>query len=162
MPRHTVVINTRHQRPLFRRGCFLLDDGCQDDGPLQIGPLRSAFLRLGSQAHLARNLAKLFDYCPCHLFHGLHTGELVRIWKKITFQAFRLGGEVGDESGICGRDFEELLARTQTRILYSLRDVEHVQAFGNYDGVEVHIAMREAPMDIQRSRAFVKQIFPSF
>ena len=93
--------------------------------------------------------------------HALHTGELISVREEIAFESLGVWREVGDEGGIRRRDFQEVLARTQTGVLYGLRDVEHVVALGNHHRVEINIAMHQPAMDIKRGRTSLEEIFPS-
>ena len=113
------------------------------------------------QSDLFRHLAELFHHRSRHLLHGLHAGELIGVREEIAFESLGVWREVGDEGSIRGRDFEEVLARSQAGVLYGLRDVEHVIALGNDHRVEVNIAMHQPAVDIKRTGTFIEEIFPS-
>src|ERR1700733_6437272 len=119
-------------------------------------------LSIWDQANLTANYAKLFHHGRNHLVHALHAGELVGVRKQVTFKTFRIRSDVGNHGSVRGDGFEEIIARTQTRSLYGLRDLEHVVAFRNYDSVEINVAVRQALMNINCPRTLIEKVLSGF
>ena len=109
-----------------------------------------------------RDLAELFHHRCDHFLHGLRARELICVREEIAFESLGLRIKIGDQSRIGHRDLQKLLLRSEARILHCLRDVEHVEAFGDDDGVDVNIAVNQSRVDINRLASFSKRYSPAF
>ena len=106
------------------------------------------------------DLAELFHHGGSHLLHGHHAGEFVGVGEKISFERFCAGGDIGDQGGVGLRDFQEIVGGAEAGVFDGAGDVEHGEAFGHDDGVEVDVAAAEALLNVNDVRRLVEEIFP--
>src|SRR5215469_6465865 len=105
------------------------------------------------------NLAELPDHGRGHVVHRHQAGKLVGVGKKIAFERWRPGSDVGNESLIVSRDCQELVGRAKARSFDCSRDVEHREAFRDNDRAEVNIATAKALLDLDEVCGLIEKIF---
>src|SRR5208282_3230016 len=96
-----------------------------------------------------------------YLSHGHHPCELIRVGEEIAFQGFCVRGQVGDHVRVVLRDFQKVVGGTEAGGLDGAGDVEHGEAFGYDDGVEVNVAAPEALVNVDYVCGLVEEIFSS-
>ncbi len=125
-------------------------------------PIAEPFaLRRVDQSDLACDLAELPDHGRRHLLHGLHAAEFVGVGEKIAFERRRVGSEVGDQRGIGLRNFQEIFRGTESGGFDGASDVEHGEAFGNDDGMEINVAAAEALLHVDHVCRLSKRYSPA-
>ncbi len=112
-----------------------------------------------NQSNLMRDLAKLPDHGCGHVVHGLHAAEFVGVGKKVALERRRVGRDVGDERGIGLRHFQEVIRGAESGGFDGASDVEHGEAFGNDDGMEINVAAAETLLEVDDVCRLLEEIF---
>ena len=154
--RQAIVVDAGHARPFLRSSRLFFYDRCHGDdfGNVRVQPRG----RPGIEPDLLCDLAELADHRRHHFLRGLGAGELVGVGEEIALQRFRVRRQIRDQLGLGFSNMQKIGCRSETGVFHRLGNIEHGEAFGDGDNVEVDIAARDAIVNLGKSRLALEKI----
>ena len=104
----------------------------------------------------------MLDHLCGHIVHALGSGEVIGVRKKVAFERRGLRCQIGNETGISGRDFYEITGLPEARAFDCSGNIEQIEPFRDDDGVEVNVTASQTIMDLDCIGVVLKQIFTCF
>ena len=114
------------------------------------------------QSDLSCHYAKLTDHGWQPFPAWSSCGRIRKYRGKDILPATRSGSDIGDQGGVGFRYFEEILGGTESGCFDGAGDIEHGEALGDDNGVEVDVAVAEALLDVEHVCRLFEKIFASF